>query len=539
MIASALVALAGSAAPPDVTLSIIVFAPLVGAGIIACLPVATDLQRFRVRVTALGAALVSFVFAGFDFFGVLANAGQGGLAQPAVRAGWVPGVPVPVGYHLGGDGLNFPLLFVATILLVVVVLASWRVRERTRLHFGLLLFSGVGLLGCLAAYDLGLLILFFLWPVAPVALLVRLGGGPRAARAARRLLTSWLLGSGLLVCAALLLSGRAGQRGLDLGTLSTQLTLPHGVSTGVFALVVAACILRMGLVPGHLPVIDAVASSGPPIAMLTVATGLLTGGYTLARVALDAAPRGADHLATPLLGLAVLTMLWGAFGAYAVQELRRLIGYVVVCVGGLVVLGMVGSSETSIAGALYLLLAASLALPLLLLVAGALTERLRARRLSDLGGCGQPAPRLSLLWVVGAGGVVGIPLLAGFPALLQVFVGTFPAHRYGVAAGCLAILVLGAALWRAGSRVFLGPPGENVPRLRDAEGSELYAGAVLTAFLLLFGLGSGRFLPYMVNGTDLVSGRLAAEAPAAIVPAVPALPVVGAALVLAAGGGPR
>ncbi len=527
MIASTLAPLAASATPPDITLSIIVFAPLVGAGIIAALPVATDLQRFRVRVTALGAALVSVLVAGFDFFGVLASAGQGGIAQPVEQTGWIPGIPVPIGYHLGGDGLNFPLLFVASVLLLVLVLASWRVRDRVRLHFGLLLLSGVGLLGCLAAYDLGLLLLFFLWPVAPVAFLVRLGGGPRAAVAARRLLVSWLGSSGLLAIAALLLATRGGHT-LNLSTLTTLLTLPRGVPTGVFALVVAACILRMGLVPAHLPVIDAASTGGTPIAMLTVATGLLTGGYTLVRVALDTAPVGADHLATPLLGLAILTMLWGAVGAYAVQELRRLVAYVVVSVGGLVVLGLVGYSETSIAGALYLLLAASLALPLLLLVAGALVHRTGGRRLSDLGGCGAPAPRLSLLWIFGAAGVVGIPLLAGFPALVQVLVGTFPAHRFGAALGCLALLILGAALWRAGSRAFLGPPGENVERLRDAEGSELYAGAVLVAFLLLFGLGAGRFLPYMVNGTDLVSGRLAAEAPAAILPAAPALPLIGA-----------
>ncbi len=533
MIASTLVALAAAPPPPDITLAVVVFAPLVGAGIIAVLPVETDLQRFRVRVTALGAALVSFLVCGFDFFGVLASAGLGGLPQPQEQTGWLPGIPGPVGYNLGGDGVNFPLLFVATILLVALVLASWRVRDRTRLHFGLLLFSAVGLLGALAAYDLGLLVLFFAWPVAPVVLLVRQGGGARAAAAARRLLVSWLLSCGLLALAALLLALRAsGHPTLDLSTLTTDLTLPRGVSTGVFALVVAACVLRMGLVPAHLPLIDAVGAAGTPVAMLTVGSGLLTGGYTLARVALDGAPRGADHLATPLLGLAVLTMLWGAFGAYAVQELRRLSGYVVVCLGGLVVLGMVGYSETSIAGALYLLLAATLAVPLLLLVVGAVTERTRTRRLAELGGCGGPAPRLSLLWVAGAAGVLGIPLLAGFPALLQVFAGTFPEHRYGVAIGCLALLVLGAALFRAGTRVFLGPPGENVERLRDAQGSELYAGAVLVAFLLLFGLGSGRFLPYMVNGTDLVSGRLAAVAPAVV------LPALGLAAPAAPGGAP-
>jgi len=520
VIGAQLVALAGSAAPPDITLSIIVFAPLLGAGLIAFLPADTDLQRFRVRVTALGAALVSFLFAGFDLFGELANVGQGGLPQPEEHVGWIPGLPVPVSYHLAGDGVSFPLLFVATILLLVLVLASWRVRDRSRIHFGLILFSGVGLLGVLAAYDLGLLLLFFVWPVAPVVLLVRQGGGPRAAAAARRLLVSWLLSCGCLLAAVLLLGLRAGHPSLDLATLTTVLTLPRGVSTGVFALVVAACILRMGLVPAHLPVVDAAAGSSPAVAMLTVGSGLLTGGYTLARVALDGAPRGADHLAAPLLGLAVITMLWGAFGAYAVQELRRLTGYVVICLGGLVVLGLVGYSETSIAGALYLLLTATLGVPLLLLVVGAVTERTRARRLGELGGCAEVAPRLSLLWAIGAAGVLGIPLLAGFPALLQVFSGTFPAHRYGVAVGCLALVVLGAALFRAGSRIFLGPPGEDVERLRDAQGSELYAGAILVAFLLLFGLGSGRFLPYMVNGTDLISGRLAAEAPAMVAPLI-------------------
>ena len=505
--------LAAAGPPPDVSLSLVIFAPLVGAAIIWALPVRTDLERFRVRVTALAFALIPALIAPYEFLANVAVPTQGALPNPVVNATWVGGFLVTLAYHIGTDGVNSLPLTVTTVAFPIVVLASWRQRARPRLYFSLLLLIEVGVVGALAARDLGLFCVFYLWPALPASLLLGVFGGDGARRAARRLLAVWLLGGACLVAGALLLAVRTGRHTFSLTALTTPLVLPRGVGAAVFLLLLAAALARMATVPLHTWFVDALGQASPPVGMAILLSSVPVGGYTLIRVAENAAPLAALHLATPVLALALLSVFWGALGAYGERDLRRLVAYAVVSLGGDVVLGAVGFSETSLAGSLYLGAAVGLGGGLLLLVAGGLAERQRLLRLASLRGCAPRTPRLFALWVAGIATVAGVPVLAGFPGLYQVFLGTFPGDPRGVAAAVLGLLLLGVALWRAAGRTFLGAADEGLERLRDAEGSEWYAGVALVVTLLVFGVAAGRFLGYSVNGTDLISGRVAAVAP--------------------------
>ncbi|HUY60816.1 MAG TPA: proton-conducting transporter membrane subunit, partial [Candidatus Dormibacteraeota bacterium] len=497
----------------DVTLSLVIFAPLVGAAVIWALPARTDLERFRVRVTALAFTLIPALIATYEFLGNVAVPTQGALPQPLVNATWVGGFLVSLGYHIGTDGVNSLPLTATAIAFPILVLASWRQRARPRLYFSLLLLIEVGVVGDFAARDLGLFLIFYLWPAVPASLLLGVFGGEGAHRAARRLLAVWLLGGACLFAGALLLAVRSGRHTFSLTALTTPLALPRGVGAAVFLLLLAAALARMALVPLHTWFVDALGTASPAVAMAILLSSVPVGGYTLIRVAENAAPLAAFHLATPVLAVALLSVFWGALGAYGERDLRRLVGYAVVSLSGDVALGAVGFSETSLAGSLYLCVAIALGGGLLLLVAGALAERQRVLRLASLRGCAPRAPRLFALWVVGMATAAGLPLLAGFPGLYQVFLGTFPGDPLGVAAALLGLLVLTIALWRGAGRTFLGTPDEGLERLRDAEGSEWYAAMALVVTLVVFGVVAGRFLGYSVNGTDLIAGRVAAVAP--------------------------
>ena len=101
--------------PSDLSLSVIVFAPLLGALIVLALPVRNDLHRFRVRTTALFATAVPLAVALFDLLGEVSTAGNGSLPQPAIDAPWLRGFFFQLDYHLGTDGLNLLLLVAVTI----------------------------------------------------------------------------------------------------------------------------------------------------------------------------------------------------------------------------------------------------------------------------------------------------------------------------------------------------------------------------------------------------------------------------------------
>lgn len=500
--------------PTDVSLTLIIFVPLVGALIIAVLPVGTDIQRFRVRTTALFATGIPLAVALFDVLGEVGNAAQGALAQPNIDAPWLRGFLFQLDYHLGVDGLSLMLVFAVAAVFPALVLSSWRQRDHYRAHFALLLLSEVGLTGTLATQDLLLFVVFFTLPVVPMAILVGQGGRPGAGAAARRLLRSQLLGSGALLVGALLVLLATGSVTFNFTTLST--VRPPSGATG---LIVAVLLLfavgsRMAVMPLQRWLVDGVAAAPTPVGMLLVLASLPVGGYGLIRVLLGIDPRGALQLVLPVLALSLVTTFWAALSVRGSRDLRRATVHLVTAAAGPVLLGTIAFSETSLAGALWICFAFAFFAPLAVLVAGAVADRGGDAALDQLRGRAARSERLRMFFICAAAALLGVPLLAGFPGVVQVLVGSFVAHRYVTSLMVVGLLVLGIAAFRLMTSVFWGEPADaDQPQLPDAHGSELYAGWWLAAALVTFGLFAGYFLPYTVHGTDLVAARVSSMAP--------------------------
>ncbi len=498
----------------DITLTLIVFVPLVGAGIVALMPVANDLHRFRVRTTAFFAALVSLILAIFDLMAEVGAPGQGSIPQPAIDAPWLRGGLFQLDYHLGVDGLNLLLLVASSAFFLAVVLASWRRRERHRTYFACLLVVEVGINGGFASQDLGLFLIFFLIPVVPLALLVGLEGSDRARAAARRLLLLQSVAGLALLAALLLLVWRSGISSLNFSTLSTSNTPRGAAGLVIEVLILFASLARMATFPLHRWLLSGVVASSTPVGMLLAVFGLPIGGYTLVRVGVAIEPAAALQLTLPLLALGLVTLYWGALGALSCSDLRWLAGQVLVAYSGLVLLGVAIFSETSLSGAIYLCFSFCFAAPLLLLVVGAVADRGLSARVESLLGVAAGAARLRFFFALAAAALVGVPLLVGFPGILEIVVAGLVAHRFITGLGLLGLLLLTAALGRLGQRVFTQAQhqGEAAAMVADSQGSELYSAWVLGGAALLFGIFAGYFVPYTVQGTALVSARVSAAA---------------------------
>ncbi|HUY55635.1 MAG TPA: proton-conducting transporter membrane subunit [Candidatus Nanopelagicaceae bacterium] len=500
--------------PTDLTLSGIVFAPLVGALIVLSMPVRNDLQRFRVRTAALFATVVPLLLALFDMLAEVPSSSQGSIPAPAIDAPWLRGFFFQLDYHFGTDGLNLLLLVAVTVIFPALVLASWRHRERYRTYFALLLLAEVGLTGALATQDLGMFIIFFGLPILPLALLIGLGATPRSRSAARRLLATQSLSLAALIAGTLLLLLRTGNGTLNFSTLTTVKAASGSTGLIVETLFLAAFLMRMGAFPFHRWLVDGLTEASTPLGMLLAVSSLPLGAYGLIRIAVAMEPNGALQLTVPLLVLALITLFWGALSARGAQELRRIAANSLVAVGGLVILGVATFSETSLSGAIYLIFAFIFAAPLLLLAVGAICDRSLLHKIQPLAGAAASSPRLRLFFMLAAASLTGIPLLVGFPAIFEIVVSGIATQPYVTAFAVLGLLVLTAAWWRVAHRVFTAnPDNAEVVTVSDSHGSEFYAGWVLAAAAIMFGIFAGFFIPYTVQGTSLVAARVSAVAP--------------------------
>ena len=103
-------------------LSLVTFAPLVGALIILCLP--------KEKEGAI--KTVAFVFAGISLLASLLmipnfNSGTHEM-QFVEKFAWIPSFGVQ--YYLGVDGLSFPLVLLTTFMSVIALIGSLVIEKR-------------------------------------------------------------------------------------------------------------------------------------------------------------------------------------------------------------------------------------------------------------------------------------------------------------------------------------------------------------------------------------------------------------------------
>jgi NADH-quinone oxidoreductase subunit M len=453
--------------------------PAVGAAAAALLPNRTA------RFTGTGAAALAFLAS------VLLYRSGGDPPWHEIRADWVPGLDLQ--FHIGVDGISYPLLVLTTLLTLLCCLyTAWRGESATLI--ALLLAVEVGIVGTFLALDLVLFFVFFEVVLLPMYAIIAGWGGPGRRAAARKFVLYTLLGSVLLLVGVFLVVANAGTA--DMVTL-TQQPPDHRTQLIAFTFFALAFAVKSPLWPLHTWLPDA-HTEAPTVGSVILAGVLLKmGTYGLIRVGLGVTPDGATW-AAPVLGvLAVAAILIGALVCLAQTELKRLIAYSSVGHMGFVLLGIASLSTAGLQAALIGNIAHGLITGLLFFLAGAIKERAGTGELAKLGGLRETAPRLAGVLGFAAIASLGLPGLAGFWGEVFAVVGSV--QRGGPLWTTLGVIAAGgAALTTAyflrllrrishGAPVPVEPPG--------LARAELVAWAPLIGLTLLLGL-----VPVLVLG---------------------------------------
>jgi NADH-quinone oxidoreductase subunit M len=280
---------------------------------------------------------------------------------------------------------------------------------------------------------------------------------------------------------------KAPTQTFDLATLH-DLQLPASVGGLVFGLFFAAFAIRLPVFPLHTWFTEAMQESATPVSILLSGIVVAVGAYGLYRVNLGQFQGTLHKAAGAVTLLAVVTVLWSAVAAFREDDLRRLIGYVVVSHMGLVLLAVVSAAPVALNGGILLLVADGLTAPMLILMAAAVAERANTRSIRVLGGLAARMPRGAVLWMLAALAALGLPGLAGFVGQFMIVLGTYPSHRLATSLVIVGgMLVAAVMLWTV-QRIFFGPIGETYARVRDLSTLELGTGVGLLCLLVLLGV---------------------------------------------------
>jgi NADH-quinone oxidoreductase subunit M len=496
-------------------ITVLTLLPILGGLLI----LAISRTRASARLLAVLFAVASLALSVFLWLGI--EPATPGMQFEEIHE-WAPSLGIA--YHVGVDGLGVLMLVLSAIVVLMSLAAAWANAKLTPVYFALVLFLEAGLFGTFTALNFVHWFIFWELSLIPAYFLIRLWGGPRRARAANQFFLYTMVGSIALLLAFLALFLATGRFDfIDLANLAQSGQLmpslaqnlhwsanPAHIGQLLFWAAFFGFAVKTPVVPFHTWLPAAYAEAPSETTMLLTGAMSKMGVYGFLRILLPIFPQQMQQARTPLLCLAVATIVLPAFAAWVQKDLKRTFAYGSVnhlgyCVLGVVVCAQVAGSATEKSAALTGVLLQIFSHGLT--AAGlfwfiALLERRTAglRGIDDFGGLRKVIPVFSGLMGIAIFASLGLPGLNGFPGEFLIFKGAFPLAAWAASISVLGLLMTAVFLLTVIQKVFSGPVNPRWQTLPDLTTTERFAIAPAIALMFLLGLYP-QLITGMIHGT--------------------------------------
>jgi NADH-quinone oxidoreductase subunit M len=356
---------------------------------------------------------------------------RGGL-QYVTDDAWI--AEMGIRYKLGLDGLNLWLVALTTLAFAASALwVALRAPERAKLfalHLGI---AETAVLGAFMAQDLALFVLFFDLMLVPFYFLVgQWGSGDRVA-AAMKMVIYTLVGSLLMLAAAVATAVLSARGGGELSFVLSDLQaapLPESTQKWIFLAFALAFLIKMPAFPFHGWMPEAYGSM--PLPALAVFSGVVSkvAVYGFLRIAMPLFPEPVQDWQTVFLVLALLSILYGSIQAFTQTNVRLILGYSSIAQLGFIVLGLfaLDAQATGAQGGLLQAVNHGLVVVPAFLIFILLIERAGSEDIRDMGGIATRAPVLATLFLVVTFATLAMPGSANFVGEFLILLGVFKTH---------------------------------------------------------------------------------------------------------------
>jgi len=236
--------------------------------------------------------------------------------------------------------------------------------------------------------------------------------------------------------------------------------------------------------------------------MLHAGVLMKLGAYGIIRVGMTILPQGAHDWAIPLIALATVNVVYGAFSALSQRDLKYIIGYSSVSHMGYVLMGLATFNQTAINGAVLQMFSHGIMTGLFFALVGVVYDRAHIRDISLFGGLVKRMGTTTAFFTIAGLTSLGLPGLSGFVAELLVFIGTFQTYPLVAILGIIGAAVTAVYILRLLAKMFFGPLDPRWDKLPDAGRHEVFAMSCLAIVLVLVGVWPAPFMSVINSGVS-------------------------------------
>ena len=516
-------------------LNILIYLPLLGAGVILLLPrlIGKDQAVKQYRLVALlttGAQLLITLY--FYFFAFDPSLQLSDPNSPYHSYAWIE--HFNISYYVGVDGLSMPMILLTALLSFLCIVYSWNESKKPMAYFSLFLLLDAGMMGVFMALDFFLFYIFWEVMLLPMYFLIGMWGGPQRKYAAIKFFLYTLFGSVFMLIGMICIYNYlpADVKTFNLIELIKSVPYIEGTLWGINVQIIIWLGLFIGfaikvpIFPFHTWLPLAHVEAPTSISVILAGVLLKMGTYGFLRISYPLLPGqlAESGFAMMLAILGVINIIWGALNAIAQVDLKKMVAYSSISHMGYCLLGMSAVISSSSAGQIAGLNGAVMQMfnhgtitAMLFFLVGFLYDRAHHRYIvypenyekSELagklgfGGLASIMPRYSAFIALAFFAGLGLPSLSGFWGEAMCFIGGFSVDKFRLitAIGTLGILFNAVYFLRAYQRMFMGEANKKYLDLADINKREVAILFPLTVLIILFGV-------YPQALVDIISGTM-------------------------------
>ena len=472
-------------------LSLLIFIPIVVA-------IAIVLMGDKHAGKAYGLALLAslFVFAFALFVGIKFDPSLNQF-QFVEQVNWI--TQFNIQYHLGIDGISYPLILLTSLLTPIVVVTS-RTSPKQKYHQYLasfLIMEGL-MIGVFCALDGFLFYLFWESMLIPMFIIIGLWGGNNRVYATVKFFLYTFLGSVFMLIALIYLYFKTG--GYSISDFhSVPLSMREQLL--IFLAFLFAFAVKIPMWPVHTWLPDAHVEAPTGGSVILAAILLKMGGYGFLRFSLPIAPDASAYLSSFMIALSLVAIIYIGLVAIAQTDMKKLIAYSSISHMGFVTLGafvfftigtQTASPETmslALTGAMIQMISHGLISAALFLCVGVMYDRLHTRLISGYRGVVNSMPKFATLMVFFVLANAAVPGTSGFVGEFTIILASFRMNLW-VAFFAAITLIIGASysLWLIKRVIFGKPLNERISGMQEMTVIEALPLVTLAFLVLSLGL---------------------------------------------------